>query len=336
MSNWQGGGPPGGPPPGSGPPQQGWGQPQQGYGPPQQPQQGYGPPQQPQQGYGPPQQPQQGYGPPQQPQQGYGPPQQPQQGYGPPQQPQQGYGPPQQPQQGYGPPQQPQQGYGPPQPPQQGYGPPPQGGYGPPPGQALVPQGGAQMAWAGGGAMAVAGPPTVLGVPLQPGERVVYYYKPSYTVNKVVFWILGVITLFILIGIGFIIYALVMDRFRPRAQVVTTQRVIEISGKGVPNWIPLTEAVDVTPVRQQGGYGGGGLIGALVSAAVVAVVNSMAEKNSKMTPDYWKRTLHIVVVGRSQKLKIATKEPRTLGPLLARAIFEPGSAERAPGVTYDA
>jgi len=305
MSNWQGGGPPGGPPPGSGPPQQGWGQPQP-------PQQGYGPP---------PPQGQQGYGPP--PQQGYGPP---------PQQAPQGYGPP--PQQGYGPP--PQQGYGPP--PQQGYGPPPQQqGYGPPPQQAMVPQGGAQMGWPGGAALAVAGgPPTVLGVALQPGERVLYYFKPSYTVDKVVCWIVGLLTLLILIGIGFIVYALLMDRYRPRAQVVTTLRVIEISGKGVPSWIPLADATDVLAQRQQGGYGGGGLLGAVISAAVTAVANSMAEKNSKMTPGYWKRTVAITVVGRSARLKVTTKEPSKLGPLLARAIFEPGSAERAPGVGYDA
>ena len=62
----------------------------------------------------------------------------------------------------------------------------------------------------------------------------------------------------------------------------------------------------------------------------------MAEKNSKMTPGYWKRTVAITVAGRSGRLKVTTREPSKLGPLLARAIFEPGSAERAPGVGYDA
>ena len=42
------------------------------------------------------------------------------------------------------------------------------------------------------------------------------------------------------------------------------------------------------------------------------------------------------MVGRTQRMKVATKEPLKLGPLLARAIFEPGSADRAPGVAYDA
>jgi hypothetical protein len=274
----------------------------------------------------------QGGGPPGGPPPGSG---QPQQGWGPPPQqqpqPQQGWGPP--PQQGYGPP--PQQGYGPP--PQQGYGPPPQQGYGPPPNQAMVPQGGAPMGWPGGGAMAVAGgPPTVQGVPLQPGERVLYYFKPSYTVDKVVFWIIGVILLFVLIGIVFIVLALLMDSRHPRAQIVTNMRVIEISGKGVPNWIPLGDAIDLTAERQKSNARGGGLLGYAISAAVNAVANSMAEKNSKMDPTYWKRTIAIHVVGRTQRMKVATKEPLKLGPLLARAIFEPGSADRAPGVAYDA
>ncbi len=280
MSNWQGGGPP----PGAGQPPQGWG--------PQQPQQGYGAPQQPQQGYGPPQQ--QGYGPPQQQpqQQGYGPPQQPQGGYGPPQQPQQGYGPPQQPQQGYGPPQQPQQGYGPPQQPQQDYGPQQQQGYmGPPPGNGLFPQGGAPMGWPAGaqGQMVPAGmAQSVLGVPLQPGERVVYFFKPSYTGDKIALWVVGVLTVWMLIGIIFIVLALMVDSRNPKAQVVTNMRVIEISGKGVPTWIPLADAVDLTAERQKGNAAGGGLIGLAISAAVSAVQNSLAEKNSKMDPTYWK------------------------------------------------
>jgi hypothetical protein len=318
MSNWQGGGPPGGPPQGPGQPP--------GYGAP--PQGGYGPP--PQQGYGPP--PQQGYGPP--PAQGYAPPQgQPQQGYGPPPgQPQQGYGPPPgQPQQGYAPPQgQPQQGYG--APPGQ-----PQQGYGPPPGQAMVPQGPAPMGWPGGAQPAVAGgPPTVLGVPLNPGERVIYYFKPSYTADKVVYWILGILLLWILVGVVFIVLALLVDSRNPKAQIITNHRVIEISGKGVPSFIPLNDIADLVPERQKAQAGGGGLIGLAISAAVNAVANNAAEKNSKMHPDYWKRTIGIQIVGRSQRLHLATREPLRLGPLLARAVWEPGSADHASPVGYDA
>jgi hypothetical protein len=193
------------------------------------------------------------------------------------------------------------------------------------------------MGWPGGAPMMAApgGAPTVLGVPLQPGERVVYFYKPSYTVDKVVYWILGVLLLVCLIGILFIVLAMLVDSRNPRAQIVTTLRVIEINGKGVPNWVALSDATDLTAERQRSNAGGGGLIGLAISAAVNAVANSMAEKNSKMTPSYWKRTIAIHVVGRTQRMKMMTRQPLQLGPLLARCIFEPGAAHRAPAVAYD-
>jgi hypothetical protein len=201
----------------------------------------------------------------------------------------------------------------------------------------MVPQGAApMMALPGMGMVPAGGPPTVMGVQLQPGERVVYFYKPSYTADKVAFWIVGILTVIVLIGIVFIVLALLHDSRNPKAQIVTNMRVIEVSGKGVPNWIPLADAVDLTPQRQQGNYAAGGLVGALVSAAVTAVANSMAEKNSKMDPSYWKRTIAIEIIGRSQRMKIATRQPLQLGPFLARCIFEQGSADRAPSVAYDA
>lgn len=269
---------------------------------------------------------------------GTAPPQQ--QGYGPPpQQQQQGYGPPPGAQPGYGAPPQQQQGYGPPPQQQQGYGPPPGAQPGMAPQQAMVPAGAAPMGWPGGQAPAMAGaggPPTVMGVQLQPGERVVYFFKPNYTVDKVVLWVFGILFVWVLIGIIFIVLALLHDSRNPKAQIITNQRIIEISGKGVPTWMPFSDAADLTAERQKGGYGGGGLLGAAISAAVTAVANSMAEKNSKMDPSYWKRTIAVQVVGRSgQRLRLQTREPLKLGPFLARCIFEPGSADMAQPVPYE-
>jgi hypothetical protein len=279
-----------------------------------------------------------GYGPPP----GHGPAPQPQQGYGPPQpgyaQPQPGYGPAPQPQQGYGPPQpgyaQPQPGYGPPPP---GYGP-PQPGYGPPPpgyGQAYAPQA-VNPAWPNAGMQASSGPPTVLGVQLQPGERVIYFHKPSYTADKIGLWVAGVLMLIIVIGIIFIVLALLVDSRNPRAQIVTNLRVIEISGKGVPSWFPLGDAADLEAKRQSGGYYGGGLIGGLIGGAISAIANSMADKNPKLETSYWKRTLAILVIGRSgARFEMKTREPLVLGPFLARCILQPGSAEQVGTVAYE-
>ncbi len=277
--------------------------------------QGFGPPGAPQQGYG---QAPQGYDPAQQQQQGYGQPQQPQQGYG---QPQQGYDPAQQQQQQ-------QQGYGQPQQPQQGYGQPQQGTIRPSssrqqwPGRQMQQYGQQQAMGAGGG--------SVLGVPLQPGERVIYFYKPSYTGDKVGLWVLFAFTFWILIGFIFLYMVLTFDAKNPKAQVVTNMRVMEISGKGVPTWMALQEAVDLDPERQQV-QGGGGLVGALVSAAATAIADNMANKKSKMDAKYWARTIAINIQNRNgQKFRIQTRQPLVIGPFLARCILEPGAAQMAP------
>ena len=339
MSNSQGGGwsPPGGAP-GQGPP------PQQGYGQPPAPQQGYAQPQQP--GYGPPDA--QAYAQPQQ--QGYGaPPQQPP-GYGAPPQQQQppGYGaPPQQPP-GYGaPPQQQQQpGYGAP-PEAQGYAQQQQQAYGAPPqqqgyGQAAPMQPysapAAAAPW-GGGAMQQAsnGPPTVCGVQLQPGERVIYFYKPSYSGDKIAMWVLGVLFLVVIIGLLFIYLAVTTEQRNPKAQIITNQRVIEVSGKGVPSWFPFADAMDVTAERQKNANVGGGLLGMAIGAAVSAVANSMAENKSKMEASYWRRTIAINLLGRSgARFRMQSRQPLVVGPFLARCVLEPGSSEMAAPVPYEA
>ena len=325
MSNSQGGGwsPPGGAPGQGPPPQQGYGQPpapqQQGYAQPQQ--QSYAQPQQ--QGYGAPEA--QGYAQPQQ--QGYGAPPQ-QQGYGAPQQQQQqpAYGAPEA--QGYAQQQQQQQGYGAP-PQQQGYGQAaPMQPYGAP--AAAAP-------WGGGAAMQSAnGPPTVCGVQLQPGERVIYFYKPSYTGDKVAMWILGVLFLVVIIGLFFIYLAVTTEARNPKAQIITNQRVIEVSGKNVPSWFPFADAMDVTAERQKNANVGGGLLGMAIGAAVSAIANSMAENKSKMEASYWKRTIAINILGRSGgRFRLQTRQPLVVGPFLARCILEPGSSEMAAPVPYE-
>ena len=343
MSNSQGGGwsPPGGAPGQGPPPQQGYGQPpapQQGYAQPQQ--QGYGPPEA--QGYAQPQQ--QGYGAPPT-QQGYGAPpqqQQPQQGYGAPPPQQQGYGAPPQ-QQGYGAPQQ-QPAYGAPdaqgyaqQQQQQGYAPPQQQGYGQ--AAAMQPYGAPAAAapWGGGAAMQSAnGPPTVCGVQLQPGERVIYFYKPSYTGDKIAMWVVGVLFLVVIIGLIFIYLAVTTESRNPKAQIITNQRVIEVSGKNVPSWFPFADAMDVTAERQKNTNVGGGLIGMAIGAAVSAIANSMAENKSKMEASYWKRTIAINVLGRSGgRFRLQTRQPLVVGPFLARCVLEPGSSEMAAPVPYE-
>lgn len=234
-------------------------------------------------------------------------------------------------QQGYVQPQ--QGGYG--VAPQPGYGQAPQGGgYGPPPqAQGYAPAPMAAPAW-GGAPQATGGPPTVLSVQLAGGERVVYFHKPNYKTEIIVLWVFGVLFLPLFgIGLIFIIMALLHDRWNPKAHVVTNQRVIEISGKGVPTWMALNDIADIQAERQ--GNSGGGLVG----FAVAAIANSMANKNSKLDPNYWKRTIAVLLIGRSgmrMKMKARVPQVMTFGPFLAQVLSQPGWADMAPVPSYEA
>gem|GEM_PF-2416128 len=252
---------------------------------------------------------------------------------------------------GYGPP--PQQGggggapggYG--APPQQGggapgaYGAPPQqqqqqqqGAYGPPPG-AMVQANPYGMQGAPGQGMAGGGG-TVMGVPLEPGERVIWFQRHDYTVDKVILWIFGVLFLFILIGIIFIILAVIHDGRNPRAHVITNRRIIVIDGKGQPQSYALDQIADIEPVRQSAGGGGGGLIGLAVRAAVTAVANHMANQNAKVDPNYWNRTIAITLTthhGQRVQVPAALKYGKMFGATLARAVFM-REAESMPQVQF--
>ncbi len=271
-------------------------------------------------GYGPPpgQQPQYGQQPQQQQQPQYQQPQQ--QQYQQPQQ-QQQYGAP--PQQQYQ--QQPQQQQYPQQPPQQAMQqmPPPQQagyGYGPP---------GADP-YAGGGAAT-----TVLGLPLEPGERVVWFKKHDYTTEKVINIILGVLFLIIIIGALFIYLGLTIESRSPVAHVLTNRRLIYFPPKGPPQSYPLSWIVDMIPQRRQA-RGGGGLIGLAVGMAVTAALNAYADNNHKLAPSFWSRTESIdLVFSNGQRANVpgnTTYSPQ-LGLLLARAVFN-REAEVLPPVQH--
>ena len=260
-------------------------------------------------------------------------PQQQQQGYAPQQQ-QGGYGPPGQ--QGYAPQQQQQQqqqgGYGPPG--QQGYAPPPQQqqqqGYGAPNALAPVPGGFGPPA----GAMAAPGS-TVFGVPLEPGERVVYFKQHNHAVEKWMMIILGVLFLVVIIGLIFIYLGVTAETRNPKAHALTNRRLIYWPGKGPPQSVYFAQITDMEPVRQQA-RGGGGLIGAAIGAAVSAAMNHMANKNEKTSQKYWNRAIGIILVTQQGRVNIpATGVGPQLGLLTARCVFN-REAEQLPPVQHAA
>jgi hypothetical protein len=203
-------------------------------------------------------------------------------------------------------------------------------GYGQPPQQMMQPhaQQGIQPAGQGG---------TVLGVPLEPGERVVFFKRVSFTGNKIGGWILGILLAPVLIGFWLIYVALNVEKKNPNAFAVTDRRVIYIPGLGKPaEIIDYRHMADIEPKRQDV-QAGGGLVGALASAAVSHVMNKSADKKSKAERKYWDRTIGI-------KFKLQNGGERMLeasiggGPDLGFAIGQTwaGMGPQMPLAQYEA
>ncbi len=209
-------------------------------------------------------------------------------------------------------------------PPQQPYG------YAPQQPQGAYGYGQAPPQQAGWGAA-----PTVLGLPLEPGERVVWFKKHDYTTEKVIGIIFGVLFLIIIIGALFLYLALTVESRSPVAHALTNRRLIYFPPKGPPISYPLGWIVDMIPQRRQA-RGGGGLIGLAVSVAVTAAMNAYADNNHKLSPSYWSRTESIdLVFSNGQRANVPgnTAYSPQLGILLARAVFN-REAEMFPQVQH--
>jgi hypothetical protein len=164
-----------------------------------------------------------------------------------------------------------------------------------------------------------------MGVPLEPGERVVWFRQHSYTGEKVMLWIFGVLFLIVLIGIIFIVLALTLDGRKPKAHAITNRRIIVFPGKGGSESHPLGYVADLEPVRQQATNAGGGLLGAAIGAAVTAVANSMANQNAKTAPGYWARTIGVwLIMQNGQRIKVDVEPSvgQNFGVTLAQVVFQ--------------
>jgi hypothetical protein len=189
--------------------------------------------------------------------------------------------------------------------------------------------------------------PTVLGLKLLPGERVIYFHKlenPGAQSNLellggplVVLGMLGVMagaggqpdgallgggSLVALVGLGLLVL-LFTGKGSTQAHVVTTRRVIAISGPGAQRGVSLEDAWDIEAERAGGAVG-------LVSTAVEPMRDSDAPT---MTPAYWIGASRILMMDGA--FALATPEPMVLGPFLARCLQSPGFAERCAGVPYE-
>ncbi len=175
-----------------------------------------------------------------------------------------------------------------------------------------------------------------MGVPLEQGERVLWFKKHDYTVEMVIMIILGVLFLIVLIGIIFIILGATVNSRKPRAHILTNRRLIYVTGGGQVQQFYLNQIANIEAERQQRS-GGGGLIGAAVAAAANAAMNHFANQNHKMDPSYWRRTTAInLVFGNNTRARVPAElgYGAELGLLTTRAVFN-READTLPGaMTY--
>jgi len=171
-----------------------------------------------------------------------------------------------------------------------------------------------------------AGGPTVLGQPLEPGERVIWFRKHDYTMDKIIQIAIGVVLLFILIGIIWIVLGITMDGRRPQAHAITNRRLIVFGpkGKGPPQSYPLSHIVDLNSIRRKATNmgSGGGLMAMAAGAAINAAVNASANAQNKITKDFWARTETIdITFSNGQKVQVKCDDGYgpELGLMLARA-----------------
>jgi hypothetical protein len=178
---------------------------------------------------------------------------------------------------------------------------------------------------------------SVMGVPLEPGERVVFFKKHDYTVQIVFLVILGLLTLIFLVSIAFLIWALVYSGSRPRAHAITNRRVIVWMKSGPPQIHPLGWIADLTPEREKH-QSSGGLLGAAVAGIQNMTMEAQARNAGKIAPAYWTRTNAIqVTFSNGQRVRIPADKAYgpQMGQLLARAVFN-READHLPPATHPA
>jgi hypothetical protein len=165
---------------------------------------------------------------------------------------------------------------------------------------------------------------TVCGVPLEAGERVVFFARPRHARNKLVYILAGIVLAPVLVGIAFIAYGLMYERWHLRFVAVTNRRIVLQRGSRSARWLRLDDVVDL---RAQHTHPPSGAIGSA----------SPERMQAKTDPTHWSRADAIVVSGKGGVLSIdESVAPETLGPALAHVLWTDGYLDRAPTVHHPA
>lgn len=170
---------------------------------------------------------------------------------------------------------------------------------------------------------------TVYGLPLEPGERVVWFRLHDYTAKRALWIGLGVLFLVVLVGVLFIVAGVLLKG--PRAHAITNRRVIfwPADPRARPQTFSVPWIVDLEPVRGNvDTVGVGGVLGAAVGAAMTTIANSVAAGQPKLDLRYWARTRAIDVTTQvpgqalaRQRVPLDASYGAAFGFTLARVVY---------------
>jgi hypothetical protein len=162
---------------------------------------------------------------------------------------------------------------------------------------------------------------TVCGVPLEEGERVIFFARPSHTRHRVVYVLVGILLVPLVVGLAFIAYGLMYERWHLRFVAITNRRVVLRRGNRGARWLRLGDVVDVKAQR-----------GATPGAIATPVPELPGEKTD---PKHWADAAAVVIRGRDGALSVdESVAPQVLGPTLANAVWTEGYLERVPSVHH--
>lgn len=168
---------------------------------------------------------------------------------------------------------------------------------------------------------------TVCGVPLEAGERVVFFARPRHARQRVLYLVLGALLAPLVVGLAFIAYGLMYERWHLRFVAITNRRVVLQRGTKTPRWLRLTDVVDVRAKRAPPRAGA-------ISTPPPAD-DGLALTAEKTKREHWSNAETVVVSGRNGALSIdESVPPEVVGPALANAVWTEGYLERVPTVHH--
>jgi len=168
---------------------------------------------------------------------------------------------------------------------------------------------------------------TVCGVPLEAGERVVFFARPRHARQKLLYVVLGALLAPLVVGFAFIAYGLMYERWHLRFVAITNRRVVLQRGNRSARWLRLTDVVDI---RAKRATARGGAI-----ATPPPEAQGLVPATEKTNRQHWSNAETVVVSGRGGALSIdESVPPELVGPALANAMWTEGYLERAPTVHH--